>query len=532
MRWNRKFVVAMMAAAFMSAVPAAAYGEVIVYSPGKTTTTNKTESEKKEVTLEELINTGKLTIDQIAQMGPGYADAIVEQLGEGLEEVIQEEKKVFDGPTVKELNLKQTYHDLYHTYELSLADMFYMYANVGNGGMTHEPVIIDIPANISYSMERDGLPFEYISKTYVSEKGTYVMKLSGIENRDLPLSEQVEYKSTFRFRITDEPPEEETTAETTAASTAGSVWGTPAETVKDVPVIVPPETESAAETESFIDPETETEAQEEAVPEKETVVQPEGKTELVRTQEYERSTGNYVITLENGMKLTSSAPEGYVGPNPVYLSVSQGDAVLTKLYKDDELQEFLNNSTISAYGRYRVEMDGYSYHFTLANKVGQMDVYPVPAGMEFTEVRFNDEVMNLASSQYVEMMNDGTYVFEMSGKDGGKVEATLIKDTASPEINVSVSKSTASIQYLSSDIENVELFKDGELVPGFKGTSISEPGKYKLTVYDGAGNETSANFSLKYQMNLYGILAIILVILSVAGIGAFVVYTKKNTKVR
>ena len=53
MKFNRKFVVALSAAMLMSAVPVTTYGEVIVYSPGKTTTTNKDEGPAKEVTLEE-----------------------------------------------------------------------------------------------------------------------------------------------------------------------------------------------------------------------------------------------------------------------------------------------------------------------------------------------------------------------------------------------------------------------------------------------------------------------------------------------
>ena len=152
--------------------------------------------------------------------------------------------------------------------------------------------------------------------------------------------------------------------------------------------------------------------------------------------------------------------------------------------------------------------------------------------MEFTEVRYNDELLDLSSSQYVEMREDGTYQFMMTGSHGERLETTLVKDTVAPEISVSASKSTASIQYLSQDIDEIVLIKDGTEVSGFSGTSIDEPGKYTLTVYDGAGNAASASFNLKYQMNFYSILAIILVILSIAGIGGFVVYTKKNTKVR
>ena len=525
MRFGRKFAAAMAAAVLMSALPVTTYGEVIVYSPGKTTTTNKDEGPAKEVTLEELINTGKLTIDQIAQMGPGYASQIVEKLGEGLEEVIEEDNKIFDGPGVKEISLREYYHDLYKTYEESMADLFFLYTNVKNGGMTHEPVIIDIPAHVSYSVEKDGLPYEYISKAYISEKGTYVMKLSGIENRELPLSEQVEYKATFRFRITDEPPVEETKA-AESASVSGSVTigngNVSVELNKEVPIIVPPTTEAVEETET----------EPESIEETEVFAQPEISTAVKRNQNYEKSTGNYLIIMENGMKLTASAPEGYIGPEPVYLSVSEDDAVITNLYKNDELVEFTNNTAISGYGKYRVEMDGYSYYFTIANKVNDMDHYPAPTDMKFVEVRFNDEAIALTSNQYVQMQEDGTYSFKMIGKDGEVVESVLTKDTVIPDMAISIVDGAAQIQYLSDDITEIELIKDGEVVPGFAGTSITDPGKYTLTIYDDAGNGATASFDLSYQMNIYGILAIVLVLLSIGGIVGFVIYIKKHTKVR
>lgn len=547
MRFNRKFVVAMTAAMALSAVPVTTYGEVIVYSPSKTTTTSttntsKTDTESKEVSLQDLINSGKLTVEQIAQMGPGYASAIVDEFGEGLEEAIKEENKEFDGPTVNEVKLQENYNDTYKTYEESMADLFFMYSNVGNGGMTHEPVIIDIPANISYSMEKDGLPYEYVSQTYITAKGTYVMKLSGVKNSDAPLSEQVEYTSTFRFRITDEPPVEETEVETEAtAVTANSSFVVSGSS--GAPVIVMPETSAALETE----PETiiETEASDENKessndPESKPESEPDSKPEedkdanipAEREQSRDSSTGNYIITFENGKKLVASVPEGYVGAGSVDLSVAEGDEIITKLYKNDELIDFVNNSSVSENGRYRVEMDGCSYFFTLAYEVGAMDYYPAPVGMAFTEVRLNDELLTLATDQYVAMEEDGTYSFVMKGKDGERLETALLKDTVAPEMSVSTNKSTASIQYLSKDIDRIELLKDGAVVSGFNANTITEPGNYKLTVYDAAGNSASASFSLKYQVNLYGVLAVVLVILAVAGVGAFVVYTKKNTKVR
>lgn len=549
MRKGRKYVVALAAALFVSAMPTTAFGDVILYSPSKTSTVDKGTEKTSELseafeTVKTLIESGKMTMEEIREMGPGYAaaleeysDQMADTLGIGLQEALEEEKNAdFNGPTVTKVNLSQVYHEEYKTYELSMADQYFIYTNVANGGMTHEPVIIDIPANVTYTVEKDGLPYEYVSQQYISANGTYVMKLMGIENKDAPLSEQKEYQATFRFRITDEPPVEESEeAAENGSSVSGSgnpLWSdTPVSS--DIPVLGVPETEPVIEIEpETIAPVDEKEPETEAEPETEPVITPGNQELMEREQAFELATGNYRITMENGMQLISSVPEGYIGSGTVTLSVSEGDAVVTKLYRNDEPVDFVNEGTVTELGRYRVDMDGCSYFFTLADKVSQMEYYPAPAGMEFTEVRFNNEVMTLASGQYAEMPEDGIYTFVMNGENGERYEVILEKDTVAPEMNVSVAKSTAAIQYLSDDIKTIELVKDGKLVSGFGGTSITDPGKYTLTIYDGAGNSTSASFQLKYQVNMYGILAVVLIILAVAGIGAFVVYTKKNTKVR
>ncbi len=555
MRKGRKFAAVLAAALFVSAVPVTAFGAVIQYSPSKTSTVDSSkyaESELSEAvdTVKTLIESGKMTVDEIKNLGPGYAAAFEEysarlsgSLGIGLNEALEEEEDTsFNGPTVNKVELGQIYHDEYKTYELSMAGQYFLYANVGNGGITHEPVMIDIPANVSYTVEKDGLPYEYVSKTYISAKGTYVMTLMGIENKDAPLSEQKEYQATFRFRIQDAPPVEESEAAENTSTGTGSSSGSSGLVISGnsgAPSIAIPEASVPTETEPAVEPTeeskeavTEPDDKAETEPESEPADGPEGVVLVEREQRMELATGNYIVTLENGKELTTSVPEGYVGTGSVYLSVAADDAAITKLYKNDEPIDFINGGSVTDYGRYRVEVDGYSYFFTLAYEVGQMEYYPAPAGMAFTEVRLNDELVTLASDQYVEMDEDGTYTFVMKGADGERMEVALIKDTVAPEMNVTVSKSSAAIEYVSDDIKVIELTKDGNEVPGFRGNSAAEPGKYTLTVYDAAGNSTSADFTLRYQVNMYGILAVVLVILAVAGIGAFVVYTKKNTKVR
>ena len=152
--------------------------------------------------------------------------------------------------------------------------------------------------------------------------------------------------------------------------------------------------------------------------------------------------------------------------------------------------------------------------------------------MKFTSVYLNNEKLTLSSETKVPMETDGTYTFLMNGEDGDALEVSLVKDTVAPEIEVTSGRNKVEIQYLSDDIAAIVLTKDGTVVDGFAGYSITKPGSYVLTVSDVAGNETSVDFVLKYQVNLYGIFAVVLVAFVIAGIVVFVIHTKKNMKFR
>lgn len=553
MKKRKKIIAALTAAVLLAAVPVTTYGAVIKYPESMKDLSN--------LKVEDLVKTGQLTLEQIQDMGPGYAEEIAKMFGQdvvtGLSNALQSETE-FTGPVVGQTNLTEIYHEEYKTYEESLAGIFFLYSNVGNGGITHEPVVVDIPANLSYVMEKDGVPMEYASRQYVSEKGTYVLRLTGIENPDLPLSEQVEYKATFRFRIQDKPPVEETEgpsgveefASTVISGVTGggsngssSMWddmsgvldlsGKNQEDSSNETLADPdnqPDTKSEPETDGITEkePESSVEKEPESSDDKMEILVPQKQP---RSQRFDMASGNYVVTLENGKQITSSAPEGFVGNSAVYLSVSEGDAVLAKLFKNDEQVSFLNNETVSEVGRYRLELDGYSYFFTVASMVSGMDYYPAPVGMRFTEVRFNDEILELKSDQYAPMKAEGTYVFHMTDSDGNRMEVVLAKDETAPIVNVTVNGSSAAIQYGSEDIASVVLYQNGEAV-NFNGSSLQTPGNYRLVVTDGAGNETAVEFVLNYQINGFGIAAILLIIATIIGGVVFVIITKRKVQVR
>ncbi len=458
---------------------------------------------------------------------------------------------------VEQMTLSERYHDEYKVYEESLGGLFFFFSSVANGGITHEAVTLDIPANLTYTVQKDGLPWTWTQGQKISDYGTYVMKLTGVEDSSVPLSEQKEYKAVFRFRIQEKPPEPESAAEIAGSYLAEAAGALP--TVRETEpagqsdvrenTADQEEPETSAEPEAAEDaaPSGESEASEEVNPsessEETETSEGDQKTEdtvwaeqkepgIPRVQEYDRSSNQYLVTLENGSQLVSNIPEGYAGPMSVQITVAEEDAESVRAFCNDQEMEYVRGNSFMEPGQYRVEMGDCAFSFTIASAVGQMEYYPAPAGMRFVSCSLDGEEAELASDRYVSMKQDGVYQMMMVGEAGEELEVSLTKDTVAPQFTISKKGGTASIQYISEDIFDITLLKDGEKVENFAGYQVAEPGQYVLTVTDHAGNSTSYEFALSYQINTYGIAAVILLILLIAGGAVFVMHTKKNVTVR
>ena len=75
--------------------------------------------------------------------------------------------------------------------------LFYFYSNVANNGITDGPVYLDIPDNISYTVEKNGKKISYASNNKISADGNYVFRLSAITDLDRPVSERTQYSATL-----------------------------------------------------------------------------------------------------------------------------------------------------------------------------------------------------------------------------------------------------------------------------------------------------------------------------------------------
>lgn len=495
--------------------------------------------------------------DRDSQTGPG-AQA-------GAQSGARDQARVTEGPSVTQVTLKEQYHQEYKVYEEAMGDLFFFYTNVSNGGITDKSVILDIPQNMFCTMEKDGVLVDYIPGQPVSGYGTYVAKLTAVEDTSVPFSEQKEYRALFRFRIQEKPAGEAEESQGTGFSGIGHQvdWNQYASQTEESQAgwglsgagllgqqdgnsgetgeTETGETEESRETESQ---ETESSQEQESRSRQEessgeqsadgrdiagTPVQASGLFRP-RTQLYDSMTKQYQVIFENGRTLISNIPEGFTGPGAVEISVSAGEPVT--LYCNDSPVEYVPGNSITEPGYYRLDVDGQMWSFVIASALGDMDYYVAPAGMELTGASFNGEEAEILSPRYLLMKEDGRYDITMTGRDGETLETVLTKDTEAPKVQVNVKGGRADIQYLSDDVARIVLTKDGQVQEDFAGYQVSAPGSYELSVTDGAGNVSSRQFTLKYQVNVYGIVAVVLVILLIIGGTVFVIHVKKTVKVR
>ncbi len=507
---------------------------------------------------------------------------------------IETNSVILDEPLVNQVTLKEQYNEDYRVYEESMADVFFFYSNVGNGGITHESVFLDIPQNLSYTIEMNGVPWDYIPGQPISDYGTYVVRLTGIEDENVPLYEQKEYQAVFRFRIQQKPPketEESREVAVEAGAPAGMEWqsytydGRPLEEESEegqdvfrVSGAANGQSEEVKEEsgeslednmaasgsregleeneEGLAGNEEGLAGNEESLGNEELAEgaqdgndSQEGRNEesgeggkaepgsinngfISRTQDYDAASKRYHVTFSDGLELVSNVPEGYIGPDAVEVSVSPAGRESLVLYRDDEPIDYVHGDSFTEPGHYRLEVNGQPWSCTIASYLKEASVFAAPAGLRFTSAVLNGEPLELSSDRYVWLEEDGAYQFVLEGENGAVLHTGLAKDSEPPQVEVKLKGGNATIQYLSDDIEEILLERDGEAVEGFSGYSVSQPGSYRLVVRDKAGNEAEAKFSLSYRVNRYGIIAVVLLILLAAGGVAFVVHTKRSVRIR
>lgn len=464
--------------------------------------------------------------------------------GPGVRPAAAEEAETVSGPKVRDVTMSESYHEEFQLYEQSINGQYFLYSNVANGGLTDEPVFVDIPANLVYAVEKDGVPISYTSRQKLNEKGTYVMRFTAVYDDTVPLAEQEEYRAVFRFRI-DEKPAQTNAADDRFSGVSGVFEsgnvgggtpgqdGTPDQGESEMPGQDAYETSGEAEadsTETTEDPEAVEAGAQVELPDSSTEASepevPEGK----RRQVYQADDGMYEVVLENGFTFRSGVPEFMITTQPVKLELEEGGDC--KIYRGEEEIETEGVKALDLYGTYRLVSGEYEFAFEISNGYTNQDAFRSPVGTKITEARFQDEVMEVTDSSLLPMEEDGKYAITMAGDGGERLTVILTRDTVAPEVSVNLQRQQAEISYLAQDIAEITLSKDGKAPEAFRGTIITSPGRYVLTVTDRAGNATESEFRLRFHLNFYALAAILLVIAGIAAVVVLLFRKKKNLTVR
>lgn len=495
--------------------------------------------------------------------------------GPGAAQAALAEDSALAGPKIHEVSMGEKYHSDYDLYEHSIDGKYFIYSNVSNGGITDRPVYVEIPVDVFCTAEKDGVPMDYVSGQMLSARGTYVMRLIAVYDKNVPLSQQEEYRTVFRFRI-DEKRQDASGAVSGAAgaltrqidgltgsdtagilnqiaSESGLAGDDIAAALADQLFSESGKVKEAGEG-SLDGMQTEAgntdETQESALGQDEDSGQEgsgqgedssregsgqesdsgqEDREASGRSQVYLEDEKMYLVTLENGFTFRSSVPEGMIINQSVAIYPEEGQYIL---YRGEEEVSLNERQETAEYGSYRLVSGDYEFTFEINNTYVNRDTFTAPKGTRIFTASFNGNTLDTGEGTLLTMETDGSYLVTLKGAYGEILEVELNRDTEPPAVEVRIEGQTAQISYASKDLASVTLSKNGGEPQEFNGFTITETGNYILTVTDRASNQTLKEFSLRYKINMYGVVAIAAVVTAAAAGAVILIRKKRNLTVR
>ncbi|MCR5637775.1 MAG: hypothetical protein K6F97_02935 [Lachnospiraceae bacterium] len=493
---------------------------------------------------------------------------------------------------VVELSLSEQYYQEYDLYEFGLNGRFFFYSNLANGEITKLPVTLEIPDNLTYTCEKDGKAITYKQGTAIKKEGSYVFTFKVKDGSTTYYSiyhfrilEDAVATPTPTSTPTPEPTEaidDPALPTTEPAEDRGENQGGAGDSE------VTPTTEPMDGDVSdwdFEDFDSLTEAQQEALLEAlekgeisgEEFLNPDGSfnqdaidklveealdeagiNDGIHAEEdvsevtglksgYDYNSGYYKHTLMNGMSFYTDVPQGMTTRRPVMVRAEEG--ITLTVYKDGVLYENESGETFSEIGSYMVypsaddvfyyeayqEKSPYFSFKIIASSVNDLSVVNAPEGFLIEGVYLsgaNCKSAKIYEGKTAMLLEDGTYRI-VFGSEDQSIELEFTLDRERPRIYLEIKKNLATIAYYSSDVSNTTVYRGNQLVSdGSVVDTIDKSGKYTLYISDVAGNSIASSFTVKFGLNLMGIVALLIIILAIVGIYFYLKRLNSKVKVR
>jgi len=442
-----------------------------------------------------------------------------------------------NGPAVTEVTPRESRFEDYGVYSEAMSDSLFFYSTVANNSMTDQPVTLEYPSQMICTAEKDGVPFTYTSGTAVSGYGTYVMKFLVVTNPGAPVISQNVLRSVFTFRIREKTAEAKAAA---AEEVLSTIWPDGIQGLETLPF----ETEETSTAEPA-EPETAEAEPAETEPAEtepaETEPETPGAGNAFYHQEYDAETGLYRITLPDGRFFTSTVLNGFLSPYAVELDLSGlGRLDGVRLLENGEVQPVKDQLSLNYAGNYMllIPTPNGTAPFSVrmpGEKTRSIGRYTVPEGVKVLSMTKNGRnVPGADTADTLDFSEDAVYALKLEDMAGSDYDLAFEVDSEAPQFTVTVGKGSADITYQSDDVAIVALTKsDGN---SFRyeapiGT-VNEPGSYRITVMDEAGNRSTDTFTIRKQINPATPIAVILLLGLIGGGAWFFRRTRMNTSVR
>ena len=469
-----------------------------------------------------------------------------------------------------EVYLSERYTEEYKLYEFGFNNKYFFYSNVGNGAITSDPVKIEIPGNIAYSLEKDGKVIQYTQNTNITAIGSYVMTLTVNEVNGL---ETTHYVSYYRFRIMEPVEPVQLVPDETDEEDGNASEETPEDILAEIEALedLTPEEREALQAalmngdytgEEFFNADGSindaaisllvTASLNAQIGTTEDIYHTEGVSAATGMESvYDFTTGYYQHTLISGQSFYSDIQNGGITRQSV--TIRTADKLDFTVYKDGEIYE--SNSTvyseIGSYmlipvaddvlymSSYETEKPVFSFRI-IGNALNDLSVYHAPAGFKIDSVYMyvNGEARTCASALIMNdttvlLREDGDYRFRISS-NAATMEVYYRLDRVHPRFNVQVEKNLATIYYDSSDVARSIVYRGDNLYATETNIiyEIKETGEYRYFAQDVAGNVTGVAFKVKFGFNTGSIVTILIIIAAIVGLFMYIKYINKNTKVR
>lgn len=430
----------------------------------------------------------------------------------------------------------------YSLYEEIIAKQIVFYSNVSNGAIINQPVELDLPDTVTVTLEKDGKKSEYKRGEKFEEPGKYSLTLM-VEGKNLLGGNENEvYYGLFRFWITE--ASEESNSDDESSDDEDSEFSDYSEDESSDSSDVSGESDYSDSSDSSSDSsggkDEKPSNPDDKGDEKGTLLP---KTDKVTNLSQFVTSEKIRIVTDRGAEFFCNIPAGMATTNAVRFELSENDTAEYKLMKDGAvLSDFDFGKNLTDRGEYTLFInDGDSsnpakFSFTILGAGAHgITKYTVPDGCKIEKAEFGKNEIRVNENS-VDIGEEGVYSFEVTCGEL-KFDERFTLDNTPPEFKVNglddegkAQGVTVTIELLSDDIDTYEIILNDN--PAKKSLELTEAGKYKVIVYDEAGNSTSQEFEIIYQMNTMAIVAAILGgALLIAG-GVFFFITRKKFNIR